>query len=260
MRALWTGSLGFGLVNIPIKIFPAVSEKAVRFNYLHGECEAPVNYQRTCSQCGKLVPWDEIIRGYQHEKGHYVTVTDEDVAGLPEKITKTVRILDFVDLAEIDPIYFRKPYFLVPEQSGVRAYILLRDAMTEMKKVAVAKVVIKGREYLGAVRVKDSSLLLETMYFGDEIRDDREFTELEQEVEPHSKELKMARTLIENLATNFDPDRYKDEYREALLSIVHAKVDGTTSGQAEETAQAEVIDLMEALRESVDKARKKKAG
>ena len=261
MRALWKGALSFGLVNIPVKLYPATAAKSLKFNYLHKKCGAPLGYVKRCTECGEEVPWEEIGRGYQYEKGRYVIMEDKDFESLPKALTRTVRILDFVDISEIDPVYFQKSYYLIPDEIGVRPYILLREAMQEMGKAALGKVVIKEKEYLATVRVQDKSLVMETMFYADEIRNQNLFPELVTEVEPHPKELKMAKTLIDNLASHFDPKKYKDQYREALLEIVQHKVEGEEITAPKEEEQAKVIDLMEALKASVDqiKQRRKKS-
>jgi DNA end-binding protein Ku len=256
MRTIWKGAISFGLVNIPVKLFPALEQKDVKFRYLHKTCQAPVQYKRICTACGQEVPQEEIVRGYEYETGRYVIINEEDLEKIPDERTRTVDIVDFVSLQEIDPIYFDKTYYLAPGEAGEKAYSLLRRAMEDTGKIAVAKVVIRNKESLAVVRIYKNLLVMETIFYPDEIRDTSLLPGFAREVKLHDNEIKMARELIQNLASDFNPDKYNDEYRTNLLALIRAKVEGQQIAIPETMAKGKVVDLMEALKASVEIAKK----
>ena len=255
-RTMWRGAISFGLVSIPIKVFPATEEKTLRFNQLHDKDGGRIKYQRVCSVCGEEVSFDHIVRGYEYEKDHYVTLEDEDFDAVPVESSRAIDIQQFVDLTEIDPVYFKKSYYLVPDETGLKAYTLLREAMSGDGKVGIAKVSFRDKEHLAALRFKDEVFVLETMFWPDEIRA-AEFEELGKEVKVRPQEVQMARTLIENLTDEWAPEQFRDEYREALLGIVEKKVAGEEITVQPEAEPAKVVDLMEALKASVEAAKQK---
>ena len=252
MRTLWKGAITFGLVYIPVRLYTATEKKDVKFRYLHNECKTPVRYLKWCPTCDREVSPEEIVYGYEFEKGQHVVIDEADLERLPDAAGKVVDIIDFVNLEDIDPVYYDKTYFLEPADGGVKAYTLLRQAMASTGRVAVAKVVIRTKEALATIRVyQGQALALETMYWPDEVRSWRGLEGLDQEPELHENEVKMARTLIENLSASFEPGKYTNEYRRALLELIHQKVEGHEVHFQPETEPHKIIDLMEALRASV---------
>jgi DNA end-binding protein Ku len=254
MRTMWKGAISFGLVTIPVKMFSATDEKTVRFNQLHGTDGGRIRYRRTCSADGEEVPYNEIVKGYEYEKDRYVILTDEDLEAIALPSSRAIEIQRFVESEEIDPIYFQRSYYLVPETTGVKAYALLREAMADQSKVAVCKVTFRDREHLATLRRRDNALVLETMYWPDEIRS-AEFEELDSEVDVRPQEVKMARSLIESLTEPFNPDEFKDEYRAAIENLIQRKIQGQEITHVETPEPAKVVDLMEALRASVEAAK-----
>lgn len=258
MRVMWKGAVSFGLVTIPVKVFGATEARSVGFHQLHDEDFGRIQYRRFCAVCDKEVSYEHIVRGHEHERESYVVVTDEELAGMQVPSSHTVDILQFVDLDEVDPIYFQRSYYLVPEKLGAKAYHLLREAMRTGGKVAVAKVAFRDKEHLATVRVRDDVLVLETMYWPDEIREPV-FTELETEVKVRPNELEMASSLIENLTEPWGPEQFRDEYRDALLALIEKKADGQVITPAPPAKPAEVVDLVAALKASVDAAKRRRA-
>lgn len=259
MRTLWKGAISFGLVNIPVKMYSATERQSIRFNLLHAKCHSPISYKRWCPVCGVEVPPEEIVRGYQYEKGRYVVFSDEELENIPAAATKTIDIIDFVDWSEIDPIFFAKSYFLAPADTGMKAYVLLRDAMSQAGKIAVAKVMIRDKQSLTALRLYQDYLLMVTMYYPDEIRQTAAIPERLAQVAVHENERKMAASLVNNLAAPFQPDKYHDEYRQGLLTAIHNKIAGQEVAVPEQPADGKVLDLMEALRRSVELAQRERA-
>lgn len=252
MRTLWRGAVSFGLVNIPIKMYVATERKDIKFNYLHKECMSPVQYRKFCPNCEREIAAEEIVRGYEYQKGSYVVVNEEDLERIPLENTKTIDILDFVDFAEVDPIYFDKTYYLEPSQGGEKAYTLLIEAMAQTGKVAIAKVLIRSKQSLAALRVKDQVLIMETIFYPDEIRSTAGLTLGVDRSKLHNNEIKMAVSLIENLSTRFQPEKYQDEYRQALWELIEGKIVGKEVVSAAPAAErGNVVDLMEALKASV---------
>jgi len=254
-RTMWKGAISFGLVSIPIRVFPSTEEKTLRFNQLHDEDGGRIRYKRVCEVDGEEVPFEHIVKGFEIEKGHYVTLDDEDFDAVPVQSSRAIDIVQFVDMAEIDPIYYKKSYYLEPEETGIKAYTLLREAMSDSNKVGVAKVSFRDKEHLATLRFKDNVFLLETMYWPDEIRE-ADFPELDQPVKLRSQEVQMAQALIENLSEEWHPEEFHDEYREALMKIVEAKAEGQEIVVQEPEEEAKVVDLMDALKASVEAAKK----
>jgi DNA end-binding protein Ku len=257
-RAMWKGAISFGLVSVPVGLYTSTEEKTLRFNQLHDEDFGRIKMQRVCSKCGEMVDFEHIVKGYEYEKDKYVVMTDEDFDAVPVESSRAIDIVQFVDLADIDPIYYKKSYYLVPEETGLKAYTLLRQAMEEDGRVAIAKVAFREKEHLAALRFKDNVFVLETMYWPDEIRA-ADFEVLDKKVEVRDTEVQMAKSLIDNLTEPFEPDKFTDEYREALLEIVEKKVAGEEIEVVPEPEPTKVVDLMEALKASVEQTKKKAA-
>lgn len=258
MRPLWKGAVSFGLVFVPVKLYAATEKKDIRFNYLHEKCKTPVQYRRFCPYCEKEVPMDEIVRGYEYEKGKYIVLQEEDFGKPATAGGKNIEILDFVDLTEIDPVYYEKAYYLAPGDGGARVYELLKQAMFETGKVAVARVVIRSREALAAIRASGNTLVLSTMHFPDEIRQANVLPELNYNVNLQENELKMAVNLINSLSSNFQPEKYSDTYRQGLMEIIQAKIAGEEIAAPAKPEAGKVVDLMEALKASIDLAREER--
>src|SRR5213080_1768778 len=264
-RAIWKGSISFGLVNIPIALYPATRREEFKFRLLRKTDLSPVNYKRVAEKDGKEVPWDQIVKGYEYEKGKFVVLKEEDFERVDLEATQTVDIQDFVDLDEIDPMFFYKPYYLEPQKGGDKAYALLRDSLKEKKKVGIAKVVIKTREYLAGVKPEDGALVLELMHFGDELIDTSKL-HLPKKAEVGKRELNMATALIDSMSAKWNPEKYKDDYREALMEVIEEKVEaGGKEIEAKPRKAAKptkVIDLVKVLQQSLEQtkgAKKKKA-
>lgn len=261
VRSLWKGSISFGLVNIPVRLYAATEEKSVRFNLLHRACRTPIKYQKVCPHCGREVSQDEIVRGYAYDRNRYVLMEEEDFENLPLPTSRQVAILDFVDLSEIDPLYYDKSYYLEPDEGAEKAYGLLRRAMREKGRVAIAKVAIRSREALACVRVYGQALVMETMYYPDEIRPAERLDGIAAEPELSEREVAMAVQLIDNLTEPFDPGKYRDHYREALLSAIEKKIQGEgLEAPAAPPAAGKVVDLMEALEASLRATAPRKQG
>ncbi len=252
MRPIWKGAISFGLVHIPVKLYAATESRDVKFRHLHAACGTPIRYQKRCPTCQAEVAQEDIVRAYEVEPARFVVVRDEDLAALPELSPRVIEITEFVGLPEIDPVFFDRTYFLEPAQGGVRAYALLRRAMLEANRVALARVAIRSREHLAAVRVYQRRVLvMETMYWPDEIRGWQGLEGVEAEPILAEPEVRMAQVLVEHLAAPFDPGRYVDRTREALMRLVRARVEGREVVEAPPPPVAPVADLLEALRQSV---------
>jgi DNA end-binding protein Ku len=252
-RPIWSGTISFGLVSVPVRMFSATSSQELRFHFLDRRDMSPIGYDKVNKETGKSVDPDDIIRGFEFEKGRFVEVTDEDIDRLDVELTHTIDICDFVSLEEVDPLYFRKGYFLLPQNGAEKPYRLLVRALADTGRAAIAKVVIRNKQHLATIRALEDALVLETMYYADEIR-------LPDEVpkpKVSSAEVDMAKTLIENLATSFEPERYHDRYRNELLELLERKAEGEPLPEREETEEGEVVDLMEALRQSVEATKKR---
>jgi DNA end-binding protein Ku len=260
-RAIWKGSISFGLVNIPIALYPATRREELKFRLLRKTDLSPVNYKRVAEKDGKEVPWDQIVKGYEYEKGKYVVLQDEDFQRVDIEATQTVDIQDFVELDEIDPIFFYKPYYLEPQKGGDKAYALLRDALKDSKKVGVAKVVIKTREYLAGVKPEDGALVLELMHFADELADTSKL-HIPKKIEVGQREMNMAKSLIGSMSSKWNPEKYHDDYREALMEVIEDKVQAGGKEIEEKPKKApkptKVIDLVSVLQKSLEETCAKK--
>jgi DNA end-binding protein Ku len=252
---MWKGAISFGLVTIPVAVYPATEEKTLRFNQLHDEDMGRIRMKRVCEKDGEIVDFDHIVKGYEYEKDRYVVMSDEDFDSVPVESSRAIDIVRFIDLDEIDPMLFKKSYYLSPDETGAKAYSLLREAMTQENKVGIAKVSFRDKEHLAALRFKDDAFVLETMYWPDEIREaDFGGIDVDQDVRP--QELEMAKTLIDSLTGEWHPEEFRDDYREALLRIVEAKINGEEIEVVEAEPTAKVVDLMAALKASVAAAKK----
>jgi DNA end-binding protein Ku len=252
---MWKGAISFGLVTIPVAVYPATEEKTLRFNQLHDEDGGRIRQKRVCSVDGEEVPYEHIVKGYEYEKDRYVVLTDEDFDKVPVESSRAIDIQQFVDLEEIDPMLYKKSYYLIPEETGAKAYALLREAMNEENKVGIAKVSFRDKEHLAALRFSDDAFVLETMYWPDEIRE-AEFGDVDVDLKVRANELEMAKSLIASLTAEWNPEEFTDEYREGLLAIVEAKIEGKEIEVVEAEPTAKVVDLMEALKASVAAAKK----
>ncbi len=255
-RSMWKGAISFGLVTIPVSVFPATEERSLKFNQLHDADGGRIKYKRVCAVDGEEVEFDHIVKGYEYEKDRYVVLTEDDFDAVPLESSRAIDIVQFVDLSDIDPVLFKKSYYLIPDETGAKAYALLRRAMSRDGKVGIAKVSFRDKEHLAALRFKDNVFVLETMYWPDEIRA-ADFEVLDQDSRVRENEVEMARSLIENLTADWNPEEFRDEYREALFSIVEKKIAGEEIEIVEHKAPAKVVDLMEALKASVEAAKKK---
>jgi len=253
MHTMWKGSLSFGLVNVPIKMFAATESKDVPFRYLHQTCQTPIQSTRTCPTCDKAVPWEEIVRGFEYEPNRFVIFSEDEYKALRQQRAQTIDILEFVELAEIDPIYYDKTYYLAPETTGKKAYRLLEAAMLQTGKIAVGKTVIRSRETLACVRVGQGALVLETLFWPDEVRTTAELPNITGNAVPEQQELEMAVTLINHLATTFDAQKYVDTGREETLTAIRSKIDENqiTVAKTPVAAKGNIVDLMQALQESI---------
>jgi DNA end-binding protein Ku len=260
-RAIWKGSISFGLVNIPIALYPATRREELKFRLLRQSDLSPVNYKRVAEKDGKEVAWDQIVKGYEYEKGKYVVLKDEDFERVDLEATQTVDIQDFVDQGEIDPMFFYKPYFLEPQKGSDKAYALLRDALKDSNKVGIAKVVVKTRQYLAGVKPEEGALVLELMHFADELADPGKLR-VPKRTEVGKREMNMAKSLIDSMSSKWNPEKYKDDYREALMEVIEEKVEAGGKEIEEKPRKApkptKVIDLVSVLQKSLEQAGTKK--
>jgi DNA end-binding protein Ku len=259
-HAIWTGSINFGLVNIPIKLFTAVHENELHFNMLHGKDHGRIGFQRVCNTCNKKVEWNDIVKGYEYEKDHYVILSDKDLKEANVEATQSIDIVQFVDLSEINPMYFEKPYYLEPEKKAKHAYALLRDALAKSGKVGIARVVIKTREHLAALKPQGDALVLEIMHFADELVDPStfEFPPKNEKVPP--AEMKAAMMLIDTMASKFEPTEYHDKYRDDVMAMIEARAQGRETKKApKKAAPSKLVDLMDVLQQSLKETKAKRA-
>ena len=260
-RAIWKGSISFGLVNIPIALYPATRREELKFRLLRQSDLSPVNYKRVAEKDGKEVSWDQIVKGYEYEKGKYVVLKDEDFERVDLEATQTVDIKDFVDQEDIDPMFFYKPYYLEPQKGGDKAYALLRDALKDSNKVGIAKVVIKTRQYLAGVKPEDGALVLELMHFADELADPGKL-HVPKKTEVGKREMNMAKSLIDSMSSKWNPEKYKDDYREALMEVIEEKVEAGGKEIEEKPKKApkptKIIDLVSVLQKSLEQTGGKK--
>lgn len=248
MHTLWKGSISFGLVNVPIKMHAATESQEFHFNYLHKTCHYRVRYLKTCPHCDIEVKPEEIVKGYEYEKDQYVILDEQDLAAIEQPISRSIDILNFIDLKEIDPIYFQKSYYLSPEETAQKAYRLLSQAMIETGKVAISRFTMRSKQYLACLRAFEEGLVLETMYYPAEIR---QFDLDLAKVTPTDTEIALARQLIESLAVPFEPEKYRDELREQVKEMIERKIAGETYKVTAAPEPGKVVDLMEALRASL---------
>src|SRR5215210_7504034 len=254
MRAIWSGAISFGLVSVPVRMFTATESKELKFHFLDRRDMSPIGYEKVSKESGKTVPPDEIVRAFEISKGEYVPLEDDDLDRLDIELTHSIDICDFVDLDEIDPIYFRKAYYLLPQEGAEKPYRLLVKALEETGRVAIAKVVIRNKQHLAAVRPVGDTLVLETMYYADEVRQPEDAPT----PQVRKAEVDMAKTLIENLAAKWDPEKYHDNYRSELLDLLQKKAEGEPLPEPQAEEGGEVVDLMEALKASVRATKKRR--
>lgn len=259
MHTVWKGSISFGLVNIPVKLHTATENKDIKLRQLHKECNSPINYKKVCPVCDKEVGNEDIVKAYEYSKNKFVVLDDEELENLKkESEDKAVEIIEFVQLDEIDPIYFERSYFLAPDSGGGKAYALLRSALKESGKIGVAKITIRSKEQLAIVRVYGDTLLMETIHFPDEVRKADEVPNIPSEDKIAEKELDTALMLIEQLTEKFDPEKYNDDYRTALLELIEKKKSGevvVTAAEKETKVPSDMTDLMAALQASLEKTK-----
>src|ERR671922_2984880 len=256
MRSIWSGTISFGLVSVGVRMFPATESKELRFHFLDKRDLTPVGYEKVRKDDRKPVPAEDVVRGFEVDKGRYVEIGDEDLDRLDIELTHSIDICDFVALEEIDPIYFRKPYYLLPTQGAEKPYRLLVKALVETGKVGIAKVVIRNKQHLACLRTYDGVLMLETMYYPDEVKNAASLDGDLGKAKLTKAEVDMAKSLVENLSEPFKPEKYDDTYRKELLDLLRAKAKGKPLPEPQEEEGAEVVDLMSALRESVDRTKK----
>jgi DNA end-binding protein Ku len=256
-HAIWSGAINFGLVTIPVKLQTAIRTNDLRFNFLHKTDEGRINNVRRCSVDGEEISYDDIVRGYEYEKGRYVILSDEDFKRVNPEASQSVDIVQFVDLGEIDPMLFDKPYYLEPEKRGRHAYALLREALRDSGKVGIAKVVIRSREHLAALKPSGDALVLELMHFADEIVDAKSLDLPAQET-PLANEMKVAKLLIDTMTEAFDVTQFRDTYREEILAMIEARAAGKEAPKADAPAPkvSNVVNLMDVLQRSLDESKK----
>jgi len=258
VRPFWRGYISFGLVTIPVKLYTATEQKDVRFRLLHSECLTPIKNQRYCPHHDRVIEWSDVVRGYEVSKGRFVTVTDEEIEQVPIDTSGNVNIAGFVELAEIDPLYYEHSYYVAPDEGGGKAFLLLEEALREAGRVGVGKVVIREKEHLVAIRPFQGAMVMTTLYYADEVRALSALEELPVEAKVHPNERKMAVQLVDNLSMEFHVEEFRDEYRGALLAMIDAKGKGEPVPAGKAAAPGKVVDLMEALKRSVEMAQRRK--
>jgi DNA end-binding protein Ku len=260
-HAIWSGSINFGLVTIPVKLQTAIRTNDLRFNFLHKTDEGRIQNVRRCSIDGEEVAYTDLVRGYEYEKGRYVILTDEDFDRVNPEATQSVDILQFVDLTEINPMYFDKPYYLEPDKRGRHAYALLREALRESGKVGIAKVVIRSREHIAALKPNGDALILELMHFADEIID-QSTLDFPASEKPAENEMKVARMLIDTMTEAFDAEKFSDTYREQVLAMIEARAAGKEApkGKAPVKPRGNVVNLMDVLQKSLEQSKNARGG
>jgi DNA end-binding protein Ku len=255
-RAIWSGAISFGLVNVPVKLYSAVSRKTVRFHQLHDRDHVRIQQKRVCPEDGEEIPYDNVVKGYEISPGHHVVVTNDELESIDPKKTRTIDIEDFVELDQIDPIYYDSAYYLLPDKGADKAYNLLLEAMRDSGRVAIARVVIRTKENLTAIRPTGEILTMATMLFSDEVVSPENLDELPEAGDgARKRELEMAQQLIESLSSDFEPDKYRDEYRERVLELIERKAEGEEIAVQPAEEPERVPDLMAALEASVKAAR-----
>lgn len=261
MHTMWKGSISFGLVNIPIKLHTATEDKDIKLRTLHNKCHAPIKYEKICSVCEEEVKPEDIVKAYEYTKGKFVVLENDDLEKLrKENEEKAVEIIDFVKMEQIDPIYFDRSYYMSPHEGGGKAYSLLRKALQETQKVGLAKIIIRSKEQLAVIRVYENTLVMETIHYPDEVRNAGDVPGVPSENKVTKKELDTAILLIDQLTSEFEPEKYTDEYRTALLELIESKRTGKeTVTPATKEIASNVTDLMAALQASIDRTKPKKA-
>jgi DNA end-binding protein Ku len=258
MRPIWKGHLTFGLVTIPVKLYTATDSKDIRFRLLHRSCMTPIQNKRYCPHHEAIVEWNDVVRAYEYAKGKFVPVTEDELDHVPLETAGTVSVTAFVNLEEIDPIYYERSYYLAPDEGGQKAFRLLHDVLGEAARVAVGKVVIKEKEHLVSVRPHDGTLVMAILYYADEVRSIEDIPELPVQTKIHPNEKKMALQLVEGLTASFNPAEYHDDYREALQKVITAKIEGEEVVGVPARKETKVVDLMDALRRSLQATGKEK--
>lgn len=259
MKSIWRGSVSFALLSIPVKAYGATRSKSVSFHLLHKKCSTPLNYERHCASCKAIVPWEDAVHGYEYEKGRFVTLTAQELAKIPVETAKSIDILRFVEIDEIEPIYYEKAYYLEPEQGGERAYALLLETMKSSGKAALAKVAFKEKEHVSVIRPRGPALVLHTLYYADEVVA-TDALSLPSKIRPDPKELNLASELIKKFVGKFNIEAYHDEYRDALMGVIKSKISGHEIKAPPKREAAKVVSLMDALKKSIQKEEKRKAG
>jgi DNA end-binding protein Ku len=257
-RPIWSGTISFGLVSVPVRMFTATESKELRFHFLDKRDLQPIAYEKVRRDDREPVDPDQIVRGFEIEKGRYVALEEDDLDRLDIELTHSIDICDFVALEEIDPVFFRKAYYLLPDQGAEKPYRLLVRALDETAKVGIAKVVIRNKQHLACLRTFEDRLMLETMYYADEVRAPQSLDGDLGAARLQKPEVEMAKTLVENLSAPFDPTKYDDDYRKELLDLIRAKAEGAPLPEPTEAEEGEVVDLMAALRESVERTKKQR--
>jgi DNA end-binding protein Ku len=262
-HAIWSGAINFGLVTIPVKLYTAVRTSDLRFNFLHKQDQGRIYNERHCTVCGEKVEYNDLVRGYEYEKGRYVTITDDDLKAVRPEATQSVQIMQFVELDQINPMFFDTPYYLEPEKKGRHAYALLRDALIESGKVAIASVVIRSREHLAAVKPNGEALVLELMHFADELvsQSSFEFPALNEKVADAEK--KIAKLLIDTMSVEqFEPEQFHDKYREDVLAMIEARANGESveAPEVQRPAATNVVNLMDVLQRSLEQSKARRDG
>ena len=260
MRAIWKGAVSFGLVNVPVRLYSATENHDVQFRQVHVADGGRIRYKRICQIDGEEVPYDDIAKGYETEDGEMVILTDEDLKDLPTRSSKEISVEKFVPSDQIDPIYLDKTYYLEPDKSAQKPYVLLRDALEGEDRVAIATVSIRTRMTMAVLRVRDGMIVMQTMLWPDEVRSTEQFGDLDEDMHASDKEMSMAQVLIDQLADDFDPDDYEDDYANAVKALVAAKLEGgeVTAAPEDEEEGGEVVDLLAALAKSVEKAKSRR--
>ena len=256
MRAIWKGAVSFGLVNVPVRLFAATQEHDIRFHQVHRADGGRIRMKRICSVCGEEVSYDQLAKGFEAEDGRQVVLTDEDFEALPLATGHEIDVIEFVPTEQVDPVLYGRSYYLEPDSRAAKPYALLREALETTERMAVVKVALRQRESLAVLRVRDRVIMLQTLLWPDEVRE-ADFPILKEDVELRPQELRMAASLVDSMATDFEPDSFEDDYQKALFDMVEAKLEGAEPApvQTTEAATTEVVDLLSALQASVDRAK-----
>ncbi len=260
MHTMWKGTISFGLVNIPVKMHAATENKDIKLRQLHKECKSPIKYEKVCPACEKEVKSEDIVKAYEYAKNKFVILEEEELEALrKEQEDKAVEIVDFVKLEDIDPIYFEKSYYLSPNEGGSRAYGLLRTALEDTGKIGIAKMIIRAKEQLAIIRIYKNALVVETIHYPDEVRNVKDVPNVPEDVKVVKKELDVAKMLIDQLTTTFDPEKYNDDYRTALMELIEEKKNNAQTTTAKDKPVPDnVTNLMDALQASLDRAKQDK--